>query len=169
MKQSVKLVPATPADRATLMALKHQMNLSEFNWRASVGDGAGADDLDISLDATVGPVDRDLAALENGMGGIVLAFIAECPVGYISYAFKQSSTSFRAEVRSYLYVAGLAVEETHRNLGIGAILLEAAAAEAKRHGLDRVMLEVSSVSPAAAFYQREGFSPISQTMMKRLS
>ena len=164
----MKLVHATSADRTTLIGLKHQMNLSEFNWRTIAND-RGAEDLDLSLEAVNGPIDRDLAALENGTGGILLAYVKDNPVGYVSYAVKESSSSFRPEARKYLYVSGLAVDEAHRNGGIGAALLKAAESEATRLGIAKIMLDVSSVSPADVFYQRAGFAAVSQTMMKRLT
>lgn len=166
MDQSVKLVRATTADRAALTRLKHQMNLSEFYWR-TVANDSGAADLDLSSDAANGPVDRDLAVLESGAGGILLALVKDTPVGYISYAVKESSTSFRQEARKYLYVSGLAVDEEHRNSGIGSVLLDAVEGEAKLRGLNKVMLDVSNVSPAVRFYQRAGFVPVSQTIIKR--
>lgn len=167
MTSSVTLSVATSADRDALIDLKHQMNLSEHHWRTLARDRS-ADDLNISIEAANGPIERDFSALTSGNGGIILARIDEKAVGYVSFVVKQSSTSFREEARTFLYVSALAVDAAHRNAGIGLILLEAADSEARLRGINKVMLDVSVISPAVRFYEKAGFTPVSHNMIKRL-
>jgi GNAT superfamily N-acetyltransferase len=164
---TIFLRPATRDDADALVTLKHQLNLNEHRWRIVAADPM-AGDLDLSREAAVGTVERDLAVMESGRGGLIIAEADGRIAGYVAFAVKEGSTSVRAETRTTLYVAGIVVDETLRNRGIGARLLAAVDAEARERGITRILLDVSVTSPAAVLYVRAGFKAISSTMMKRL-
>jgi ribosomal-protein-alanine N-acetyltransferase len=58
-------------------------------------------------------------------------------------------------------IANLAVDEAARGKGLGAVLLDAALEEARRHGTDEVFLEVrSSNARARELYDSRGFAEV---------
>jgi ribosomal-protein-alanine N-acetyltransferase len=58
-------------------------------------------------------------------------------------------------------IANLAVDESARGKGLGAVLLDAALEEARRHGTEEVFLEVrSSNARARELYDSRGFAEV---------
>jgi ribosomal protein S18 acetylase RimI-like enzyme len=159
--------PATDADRAALVALKMQLNANEHRQHVAAGD-ASADDLDLSQAAAEGTVTRDLAKLAVGEGTVLVAERDGVVIAYVALAEREASTSYLPHARRSLYVAGIVVDAAHRNIGLGAMLLDAAEAEARARGLTRLMLDVSPGSNAQRLYRRAGYAPVSATLMKRL-
>ncbi|MEU3945068.1 GNAT family N-acetyltransferase [Streptomyces sp. NPDC029526] len=75
-------------------------------------------------------------------------------VGYVRLGFPTPLAS-NAHVRQ---IAGLAVAEDARGLGVGRALVRAAVAEARRQGARRITLRVlGHNAPARALYASEGF------------
>jgi GNAT superfamily N-acetyltransferase len=168
MDKPTTLRHATADDADALRLLKHQLNLNEHRWSKAALD-PHADEIDLSFEAVEGTVARDLAAMAEGRGGIILAEQDARPVGYVAFVVKEGSTSIKAEMRNALYIAGIVVDQALRGSGIGALLLAAAEDEARTRGLNRMTLDVSTTSPAERLYARSGFEPISKTMIKRLA
>ncbi len=62
------------------------------------------------------------------------------------------------KVADQLHILNIAVEPSLRRSGIATMLLQAAAGEGARHGLNEITLEVRrSNQPAIRFYERHGF------------
>lgn len=54
----------------------------------------------------------------------------------------------------------IAVDPAFRRRGLGAILLQYFAEDAKKRGADRIFLEMRSSNPAESLYLSQGFEPI---------
>jgi ribosomal protein S18 acetylase RimI-like enzyme len=57
-------------------------------------------------------------------------------------------------------VLAIAVDEPHRNRGIGAALLDALAAAARANGICALSLSVGATNPALRLYTRAGFTRV---------
>lgn len=87
---------------------------------------------------------------------IFLAYIGSTPVG-IATCFRGFSTFL---AKPLLNIHDLAVVPTHRNKGIGQLLVSAVARAGKDSGCCKVTLEVQESNRGARhFYERVGFSP----------
>ena len=84
----------------------------------------------------------------------------------------------RAEVASYLnahvpegvyYLHALATPASHRGVGAGRALLQAAIARAKAAGLRELQLDVLADNPAVGFYQAHGLRILSEVRSPYLS
>jgi len=64
-------------------------------------------------------------------------------------------------------VLNLAVAKKWRQNGVGRLLMSQAEHEARQHGLSSIHLDTSSTSGSAAFYQRIGFEPLTETRLLR--
>jgi GNAT superfamily N-acetyltransferase len=69
--------------------------------------------------------------------------------------------------RQWGYVANAYVAETHRDAGLGSLLMDACLAAARERGFARLVLSPSERS--VPFYARHGFEPATSLMVRRLS
>lgn len=102
----------------------------------------------------------DFARLTSTAGHLLLA--ADDGAGVVGYAHaqvqRQPATSYK-RASDLLHVHAMAVASAHRDRGIGAALLAALRAEARRESLDGLSLEVYAFNAAARrFYERAGFA-----------
>lgn len=67
-----------------------------------------------------------------------------------------------------LYILNIVVALGQRGRNIGRLLIEQAAAKARRLDLDTIHLDVASTNPAVDFYQRVGFRPVVETRVMGL-
>jgi ribosomal protein S18 acetylase RimI-like enzyme len=94
---------------------------------------------------------RQLIKNWHACEGFLVAQAHEQLVGYIALTTKED--------QSIVFITDLVVEPTHRQMGIGAALVRAAAEWSKKHSLFRLMTELQTKNyPAICFYQKLGFA-----------
>lgn len=94
--------------------------------------------------------ESSLGLLLTGDNGGFVALYDDTVVGYIGYL----------GVLDELEITNIAVHPDHRRQGIGAALLEALIAHAKKLRAARITLDVRvSNTPAISLYQKFGFAP----------
>jgi RimJ/RimL family protein N-acetyltransferase len=134
--------PAAPADASALVALARDVGSESEGWLISDREWR-----------SVGEERRYLRALRRYPHGAV--FVAEVPGGIVG----RLSVARDAHPASW-HVAdlGLMVAESHRRLGIGRALLDAAVGWARSAGVRKLELHVFPHNgPAIALYESFGF------------
>jgi GNAT superfamily N-acetyltransferase len=148
---TVTVRPATPADAATLVALVRELAVYEREPLSSVK----MTEADVLRDG-FGP-DRRFEALIAEADGRAAGF---------ALFFHNYSTW---EGRAGIYIEDIYVSEWARGLGIGRRLVAEVAAIARERGCPRVDLWVLHWNPARKFYERMGFTDMSDWTPYRLS
>jgi ribosomal protein S18 acetylase RimI-like enzyme len=148
---TVTVRPATPADAATLVALVRELAAYEREPLSSVK----MTEADVLRDG-FGP-ERRFEALIAEADGRAAGF---------ALFFHNYSTW---EGRAGLYIEDIYVSEWARGLGVGRRLVAEVAAIARERGCPRVDLWVLHWNPARKFYDRMGFTDMSDWKPYRLS
>jgi ribosomal protein S18 acetylase RimI-like enzyme len=148
---TVTVRPATPADAATLVALVRELAIYEREPLSSVK----MTEADVLRDG-FGP-ERRFEALIAEADGRAAGF---------ALFFHNYSTW---EGRAGLYIEDIYVSEWARGLGVGRRLVAEVAAIARERGCPRVDLWVLHWNPARKFYERIGFTDMSDWTPYRLS
>ncbi len=147
---SLAIVPATPSDLRFLVAMLREAAF----WR----DPATAPEVDEVLRRP------ELTRYVQGWGrpgdrGLV-ATVADTPVGAVWLR------RFAAEDAGYGFIdasipeLSIAVDASHRGLGIGRCLLEAMLVQARLDGPAQISLSVETDNPAHRLYQQVGFRDV---------
>ena len=105
--------------------------------------------------------------LEDETMFLALAWDGERPVGY-GLAFEVESDPAKPEWTRTGYISQFLVTKAYRQLGIGALLMEAIDAWFEARGLEKVLLNVDlDNEPGLRFWQKHGFQPYA-TRMRRV-
>ncbi|HSP26671.1 MAG TPA: GNAT family N-acetyltransferase [Saliniramus sp.] len=151
---------ASEADKDAIIALIHALNLYEAELSADRRtDFPAAEECYAAIRARIA---RD-------GGALVVACEDEAILGVLSLAFAIDEPFVQADLREYGVVTDLVVSQSHRNRGIGRMLLAEAERRTKERGLARLMIGVLSTNRAAlASYEKSGFEPHMVTLSKAL-
>lgn len=145
--------------------------LFQQEWTADCGLHRGAD----TIVATT--ADMAVLGLLNAFPGHEADSRAEASFGrylnsldgpaaaQLSEAAEQMAWLFPPVPASALLVFNIVVAEAARGRGLGAVLLDAAEAQARRLGLAALHLDVDVGNPAVDFYRRHGFRAVVETRL----
>jgi len=157
---AVVIRAARPRDREYLIDLVQALNRHE--------------------DAIIGDRRTDLAAAEENLDSVAervaetkgRIFVAELDgrvAGLLALVFPAGDIYVRAEERRQAEISTLVVAAESRRYGVGRALMAAAEEAARARGCRRLTLSVLAGNEAAmAAYARQGFSPRSHELEKRL-
>jgi phosphinothricin acetyltransferase len=151
---------ATPADRATVVALLQALNVYE---NAISGDRRE------DAAAAVAHLDALQATLAGAGGELLLAERAGAILGLVAWAPEENDVYVVDRYRRLAVVHELIVAEAARRQGIGRALLAEVEARAGRAGLSRLVIGVLAGNEAAvAAYARLGFRHYVTRLVKPL-
>ncbi|MQA78484.1 MAG: GNAT family N-acetyltransferase [Streptosporangiales bacterium] len=140
---------ATGADVATLAALRRA-------WTEEDGRGGGDPDFEERFSAWF--------ATEQQRRRTWLAERDDVPVGMLNLVLFDRMPRPGQRATGWAYVSNVFVLASHRDVGIGRLLLDAAVSYAQERGLDRVVLHPSTRS--VPFYRRAGFDVADSLMLR---
>lgn len=107
-----------------------------------------------------------LRRLEDETQLLVLAWDDETPVGY-ALAFDVESDPAKPEWTRCGYIAQFIVAESHRQLGIGGLLMDYVDNWFSERGLKKVLLNVDSDNDTGLrFWRKHGFEPYALRMRR---
>jgi GNAT superfamily N-acetyltransferase len=153
----VRIRPARPGDRPSLLALASRLVIGIAPWRdPSTMLGAMQRFIMEDLDR-MGPQSTMLVAEAEAEHG--------APLGFVSIAHH---VNFTGETQAY--IGELAVREDAEGQGVGRALVHAAESWAREQGYTLVVLDTGAANPRArAFYQRLGYREESVRLTKPLA
>jgi ribosomal protein S18 acetylase RimI-like enzyme len=96
---------------------------------------------------------------------MVLAYLADTPVGYLyGEIMHRPENAVRYDV-SMVYIHHISVRPHYRGVGVGKALLAAARATAHAQGITRLGLDVWTVNDAArSFFRSQGFATVREVL-----
>jgi ribosomal protein S18 acetylase RimI-like enzyme len=84
-----------------------------------------------------------------------------------AWAEEQAGDAVTGRPTKWGYIANVYVDEKHRDVGLGRLLLDAASSYAEEHRFARLVLSPSDRS--VSFYTRAGFVPATSLLVKPLA
>lgn len=106
---------------------------------------------------------REILADENRK--ICICLDDERPIGYISLQISDHEGHAFCHPQNWIYIDQIGVTNQFRGKGVGKKLIEAAKDYARKHNINRIMLDVWSVNKnAKAFFEKQGFATFIERM-----
>ncbi len=105
------------------------------------------------------------AALQDKNREIFICCDGQRPVGFILIQIGGHEDHAFCNAQRWLYIEQIGVTKEFRGKGAGKMLIEKAKDCAKKHDINRIMLDVWSVNEnAKAFFRRQGFATFNERM-----